>query len=147
MKVTIVRSLEGIVIPNDDPKGPLFTKDGAKLIDLRISGTDISSALTMAVKSLVEVLPEDSAERTLYMSMGTLSTNPNETTYSMVVGISGVSDLEKRLHSLHASEAPKEAPKVAPKVAPTVSSYQAPVVSTSIEDTGDTDDAVVVESE
>jgi len=123
MKVTIIRNINDVCdIDTKNPKSVLTTRDGAKLIDLKVSGADLPSTIAMLIKSVLESVKEVKADSVFYMSIGNILMNPAETTYSVVVGISGVSDLDSRLRADRLAEGtpmPVTPPVPTESVAPT----------------------------
>ena len=77
---------------------PIFTRDGAKLVTLKLSSPTLSDGITRAISILFEAIPDSG--RTLYLFPGSMTMNTQECVYTMVVGVSGMADLDKVLLSI-----------------------------------------------
>lgn len=95
MNVVLVKNLADIsdYNPKAASNEPIFTRDGGKLVTLRLVGGSVSECVTEALAAVISSLPEKK-DATVYLFNGTINMTSNEVNMAMVIGISGVSDLD-----------------------------------------------------
>lgn len=97
MNVKLVKSVTEIVdISKKDEKSPLITEDKAKFITLTITGKSISVCIAETVAALLSVI-DPSTNPTVYLQYGEIVSNMNGSSHTMVVGVSGMMDLDVKL--------------------------------------------------
>lgn len=101
MNVVLVKNLADIsdYNPKAAANEPIFTRDGGKLVTLRLVGGSVSECITEAIAAVVSALP-DKYDSTVYLFNGSISMSAHEVNMSMVLGVSGVSDLDVTLRTV-----------------------------------------------
>jgi hypothetical protein len=98
MNVVIFDDVAKIVEGNPGEDDVLITKDGAKLIRLNGSGLTPVSAMLSVFSGVMKAL--DNVEgKTFYMSPGSMECSGNACRFSIVVGLSGDTELEKKINA------------------------------------------------
>ena len=102
MKFQVVQNVKDIADITEDKNAPLVTRDGAKLITLSITGTNPTAAITGAFSSILNIMNsyENSSDKTFYMIPGSLTTGLSEHKFTVVIGITGVADLDEKMQAL-----------------------------------------------
>jgi hypothetical protein len=101
MKVVIVRSLADISEVPTDKSAPIITRDGAKMISLSIVGTTALNAAMGVLTSLLSALDADMRDKSIYIMPCSLSANSVENRCNVIVGVTGMLDLEDRFKALN----------------------------------------------
>lgn len=118
MKVKVIRNLNDVAdMENLKPTDAIITRDGAKLVTFNVDSANLMSAINTAYMALIQVIRPEDINKTLYVGYGTLDVSVAKYNYSLLVGIEGVLDIDKRLIEVlpkDVKELPVEAVEVAP---------------------------------
>lgn len=98
MKVSIIRNLSDVADMEDlKPTDPIITRDGAKIVTFNVDSVNLMSAINTAYMALLQVIKPEDADKTVYIGYGTLDISVAKYNFSLLVGIEGVLDIDKRL--------------------------------------------------
>lgn len=102
MKTVLVQRLSDIsdVDLSKNSNDPIYTRDGGKLVTLRITSENPAECITKTLAILLNAIPD--SDRTVYVFYGNLNISVNECVYSMVVGVSGMNNLDEVLKDVMA---------------------------------------------
>jgi hypothetical protein len=103
MKVQLVQNLEDVAVIPANKEEPIVTKDGAKMVTISIVGTSPLAAILGCFAATIAAIDVHCADKTLYIYPCNLVTSITEHRFSIIVGITGITDLETRIKQLPAN--------------------------------------------
>ena len=104
MKVQVVHNLADVADIPEDRNKAIVTRDGAKLVTVSIVGSSPMASIIGTMTGVLNVLAgigtTELADKIVYLVPGSLVTNLSEHRFTVVMGISGITDLEDRLKAM-----------------------------------------------